>query len=151
MPWSLGLRRGGAWKELHSSVMRWVVRISQHVSIHPGLHQAWSELKSYWNTGRVSPEDIWKPLSVASKCAVVIEFSRKWPQSMRRCRISRVTGREDNPMPRYARGACMKADATVLKNPICCLVGRRYCLCMLVSFLWGMLETPSVNDMAVLT
>jgi hypothetical protein len=44
-------------------------------------------------------------------------------------------GGEGSPIPRYARGAWMKSAATVLRNPICCLVGRKYLRWMLISVL----------------
>jgi hypothetical protein len=148
-PWPLCRRSGGAWKESQCMVIRWVSRISQHVRSHPGSHHVCSALKSQLNTGRVSPAESWKPLSVASRWAVVIEFSRRWPHSIRRCSRSRVMGRDGSPIPRYARGACISADATVLRNPICCFVGLRYFLWMLIRVLCEMMETPRGNDMAV--
>jgi hypothetical protein len=148
-PWSLCRMSGGAWKESHCIVMRWVLRISQQVSSHPGLHQVCSVLKSQLKTGRVSPDESWKPLSVANRWAVVIDFSRRWPHSIRRCSRSRVMERDGIPIPRYARGACIRADATVLWNPICCFVGLIYFLWMLISSLCGMRETPRGDDIAV--
>jgi hypothetical protein len=63
--------------------------------------------------------------------------------------MSQDIGRHGKPTPRYALGVNIKELHTVARNPICCFVGRRYFLWMLVRALCERLDIPRVKDIAV--
>jgi hypothetical protein len=85
---------------------------------------------------------------VVSIVSPIFLFSGRWPQSIRKCSMSLITGMDGRPTPNYCLGANIRALLVVDRKPICCFVGLRNFCWMTWRSLCSMSATPSGNAIA---